>query len=127
MVCRDLKRGQTAQEEIKITSGSKSIDLLIADLSSQADIRSLAKAIHERYTRLHVLIKNAGLVLSKRTLSADGIEMTIATNHLGPFLLTRLLLDLLEKSSPSRIINVSSAIHKWARIDLNDIQYENRK
>lgn len=127
LVCRDLKKGQAALEEIKITSGSKSIDLLIADLSSQIEIRSLAKTIYERYSKLHVLINNAGLVLSKRKLSADGIEMTIATNHLGPFLLIRLLLNLLEKSSPSRIINVSSAVHKWARIDLSDFQYENRK
>ncbi len=127
MVCRDLKKGQVALEEIKTTSGSKAIDLLIADLSSQIEIRSLAKVVHERYSRLDILINNAGLVLSKRKLSADGIEMTIATNHLGPFLLIRLLLNLLEKSSTSRIINVSSAAHKWARIDLSDLQYENRK
>ena len=127
MVCRDLKRGQSALEEIKRTSGSKSIDLLIADLSSQAEIRSLAKSIYDRYSRLDVLINNAGLVLSKRMLSVDGIEMTLATNHLGPFLLTHLLLNLLEKSAPSRIINVSSAVHKWARIDLADLQYEKRK
>lgn len=127
MVCRDLERGQTALEEIKMTSGSKSIDLLIADLSSRAQIRSLTKKIYERYLTLHVLINNAGLVLSKKTFSADGIEMTLATNHLGPFLLTSLLLNLLEKSAPSRIINISSAIHKWAKIDLADLQYEDRK
>lgn len=127
MVCRDLDRAQAALEDIKIKSGSSSIDLLIADLSSQADIRSLAKIMYERYSALHILINNAGLVLSKRTLSADGIEMTLATNHLGPFLLTHLLLDLLEKSTPSRIINVSSAIQKWAKINLTDLQYENHK
>ena len=127
IVCRNLEKGQTALEEIKTLSGSHSIDLLIADLSAQTDIHLLAKTIYERYSRLDILINNAGLVLSKKTLSTDGIEMTLATNYLGPFLLTRLLLDLLEKSKPSRIINISSAIHKWAKMDLTDLQYENRK
>src|SRR5205823_807689 len=106
---------------------SKSIDLLITDLSSQAEIRLLAKTIHERYSKINVLINNAGLVLFKKKLSVDGIEMTLATNYLAPFLLTQLLLDLLEKNAPSRIINISSAIHKWAKIDLADLQFEHRK
>ena len=127
MVCRDFARGSTAFEEIKALSGSKSIDLLIADLSSQADIHLLVKAIYDRYPALHILINNAGLVLSKKILSVDGIEMTLATNYLGPFLLNNLLIDLLTKSQPSRIINVSSAIHKLAKLDLSDLQYDKRK
>lgn len=127
MVCRSTDKGRLAFDEIKKISGSKSIDLLIADLSSQAEIRSLAKTIHERYTKLDVLINNAGIVLSKKTVSTDGIEMTLATNHLAPFLLTHLLLDLLEKGTPSRIINISSAIHKWAKINFADLQFEHRK
>jgi NAD(P)-dependent dehydrogenase (short-subunit alcohol dehydrogenase family) len=126
MVCRNEEKSRLALEEIKTTSGSTSIDLLIADLSSQTEIHLLAKTLHERYSKLHVLINNAGVVVSKKTLSIDGIEMMLATNHLGSFLLTNLLLDLLQKSEPSRIINISSAIHKWAKIDLNDLQYEHR-
>jgi len=127
MVCRNAEKSRVALEQIKAISGSKSIDLLIADLSSHAEIRSLAKTIHDRYSMLHVVINNAGLVLYKKKLSTEGIELTLTTNHLGPFLLTNLLLDLLEKGAPSRIINVSSAIHKWGKIDLDDLQFERRK
>lgn len=127
MVCRNAEKGRAALEEIKTNSGSQSVDLLIADLSSQAEIRVLAKTIHEQYPVLHVLINNAGLVTAKKALSKDGIEMTQATNHLGPFLLTHLLLDLLQKSAPARVINISSAIHKWAKVDLDDLQYDRRK
>jgi len=127
MVCRNSKKGQAVLDEIKTISGSTSIDLLIADLSSQTEIRSLAKTIHDRYSTLHVLINNAGLVNSKKILSVDGIEMTLATNHLAPFLLTSLLMDLLKNSVPARIVNISSAVHKWAKLDLDDLQYEHRK
>jgi len=127
MVCRNEEKGRMTLQEIKILSGSNSIDLLIADLSSQVDIRLLVKTIYHNYPKLDVLINNAGVVLAKKMLSSEGIEMTLATNHLGPFLLTNLLLDLLQKNTPSRIINISSAIHKWARLDLNDLQYARRK
>lgn len=127
MVCRNVERGQAALAEVKARSGSQQVDLLIADLSSQTAIHALAKTIHERYDALHVLINNAGLVLTKKALSSDGIEMTLATNHLGPFLLTHLLIDLLQQSAPARIINISSAIHKWGRVDLDDLQYVRRK
>ena len=127
MVCRDFNKGQSTLEEIKIASGSQSIDLLIADLSSQKNIQILSKTIYENYPKLHVLINNAGVVLSKKIFSADGVEMTLATNYLGPLRLTLALHHLLEKSAPSRIINIFSAIHKWARLDLTDLQYEKRK
>jgi NAD(P)-dependent dehydrogenase (short-subunit alcohol dehydrogenase family) len=127
MVCRNEAKGRAALEAIEAMSGSSAIDLLIADLSSQADIRALAKKIHAQYTHLDVLINNAGLVLPKKTFSIDNIEMTLATNHLAPFLLSNLLLDLLQKSAPSRIINISSAIHRWGKIDLDDLQYTRRK
>ncbi len=127
MVCRDESKGKTALAEIKAQSGSDQVTLLIADLSSQASIRQLAKTIHEQYSNLNVLINNAGIVLTKRELSVDGIEMTLATNHLGPFLLTQLLLDLLKNNAPSRIINISSAVHKWGKIDFADLQFTNKK
>lgn len=127
MVCRNAVKGELAFSEIKQKSGSTSVDLLIADLSLQNDIRALADTIHKRYTKLTILINNAGVVQTKKVLSVDGVEMTLATNHYGPFLLTQLLLDLLMQGSPARIINISSAIHKWAKIDLNDLQYSQRK
>lgn len=127
LVCRDAAKGQAALEEIKAVSGSQKVDLLLADLSSQAEIRSLAKTIYDRYPALHVLINNAGVVLRERKNSVDGIEMTLATNYLGPFLLSYLLLDLMRASKPARILNVSSAIHQWARLDLEDLQFTQRK
>lgn len=126
MVCRDKNKGMQAQAAIKTMSGSESVDLFIADLSSQADIRALAKSITMNYPRIDVLINNAGLVLKQKNLSQDGIEMTLATNYLGPFLLTHLLLDTLKKCASARIINISSAAHQWGKIDLEDLQYTRR-
>jgi NAD(P)-dependent dehydrogenase (short-subunit alcohol dehydrogenase family) len=97
-------------------------------MSSQASIRALAEQIQRKYPRLDVLVKNAGGAAPARTLSADGIEMTLATNHLGPALLTLLLLDVLKASAPSRIINVSSSVaQRPARLDMNDLQFQRRK
>lgn len=127
MVCRNLKRGQIALQEIMKLSGSKSIDLLVADMSSQSSICALAKTIHERYSRIDILVNNAGCWLKKKLFSVDGIEMTLATNYLGPLLLSYLLIDLLKKGAPSRIINITSDMHKWAKIDLDDLQFKNRK
>jgi NAD(P)-dependent dehydrogenase (short-subunit alcohol dehydrogenase family) len=126
MVCRDETKGLAAQAEIKHVAKNK-IDLLIADFSSQADIRKLAKIIHERYPVLHVVINNAGIILTKKELSVDGIETTLATNVLGPFLLSNLLLDILKMNAPARIINISSAIYKWGKLDVNDLQFNTRK
>src|SRR5262245_48221470 len=127
MVCRNAEKGKEALEEIRRESGSSQVDLLIADMSSQASVRALAEQILQKYPRLDVLVNNAGGAAPSRTLSADGIEMTLATNHLGPALLTLLLLDLLKASAPARIINVSSEAQRRARLDLNDLQFERRK
>jgi len=101
--------------------------LLLCDLSSQDSIRKLVAEFKNQYQYLHVLINNAGVMLSKRTLSVDGIEMNFAVHHLAPFLLTNLLLDILKKSAPSRIINVTSAAHRMAQMDFDDLQSENKK
>jgi NAD(P)-dependent dehydrogenase (short-subunit alcohol dehydrogenase family) len=127
MVCRNAEKGKAALEEIRRESGSSQVDLLIADMSSQASVRALAEQIQQKYPRLDVLVNNAGGSAPAATLSADGIEMTLATNHLGPALLTLLLLDLLKASAPSRIINVSSSEAQQARLDINDLQFERRK
>src|SRR5579862_8474926 len=127
MVCRNAEKGEAALEEIRRESGSSQVDLLIADMSSQASVRALAEQIQRKYPRLDVLVNNAGGASLARTLSADGIEMTLAANHLGAALLTLLLLDLLKASAPARIVNVSSSEAQAARLDMNDLQFERRK
>jgi NAD(P)-dependent dehydrogenase (short-subunit alcohol dehydrogenase family) len=128
MVCRNAEKGKAALEEIRRGSGSSQVDLLMADMSSQASIRALAEQIQQKYPRLDVLVNNAGGTALARTLSADGIEMTLAANHLGAALLTLLLLDLLKASAQSRIVNVSSCeAQQPSRLDMDDLQFERRK
>jgi NAD(P)-dependent dehydrogenase (short-subunit alcohol dehydrogenase family) len=128
MVCRNAEKGKAALEEIRREFGSSQLDLLIADMSSQASVRALAEQIQRKYPSLDVLVNNAGGCARARTLSADGIEMTLATNYLGAALLTLLLLDLLKASAPSRIVNVSSSeAQSPTRLDTNDLQFERRK
>jgi len=127
LVCRNRQRGEAALGEIQRETGSSKLDLLIADLSSLESVRALASGIQRNYPRLDVLINNAGAAVPERTLSSDGIEMTLAGNYLGAALLTLLLLDLLKASAPSRIVNVSSQAQRSARLDLNDLEFEQRK
>jgi retinol dehydrogenase 14 len=124
MVGRDQGKGEAALAEIKEKSTNASVDLVLADLSSQEQIRRLAVEFKEAYPRLDVLINNAGLFRSKRITTADGLEMTFAVNHLAYFLLTKLLLDVLEASAPSRIVNVSSGEQRNGTIDFDDLQGE---
>jgi NAD(P)-dependent dehydrogenase (short-subunit alcohol dehydrogenase family) len=123
---RDRDRGETAIEEIRRDSGNERVSLMLADLSVQAEARGLAEEFRERHDRLDVLVNNAGLVRSRRVETPDGLELTLAVNHLAPFLLTNLLLDLLKKSAPSRVITVSSEARRGASIDFDDLQSERR-
>jgi NAD(P)-dependent dehydrogenase (short-subunit alcohol dehydrogenase family) len=124
MVGRDRGRGQAALAEIKEGSANASVDLMLADLSSQQEIHRLADDFKEAYPRLDVLINNAGVIRSERIMTSDGIEMTFAVNHLAYFLLTDLLLDMLKASAPSRIVNVASGEQRNGIIDFNDLQGE---
>lgn len=124
MVSRNPERGEMARAEIRQESGNTAVDLLVADLASQASIRQLAADFKSRYQHLHVLINNAGLTKKERTLTEDGLEMTLAVNHLAPFLITNLLLQVLKTSAPARIVNVSSMVHKWGVINFDDLQGE---
>jgi len=126
MVSRDLARGKSAQSEIKAKSGNDAVDLLLADLSSQQSIRQLAEDFKQRYTKLHVLINNAGMSSLRRRETVDGLEMTFAVNHLAPFLLTNVLLDVIKASAPSRIINVSSDAHEAGYFKMDDLQSEKK-
>ncbi len=122
MVCRDRTKGEAVQNEIKTKSGNNAVDLLLADLSSQQSICQLAENFQQHYTHLHVLINNAGVFMLTRRETVDGLEMTFAVNHLAPFLLTNLLLDVLKNSAPARIVNVSSESHQSGYIKLDDLQ-----
>jgi NAD(P)-dependent dehydrogenase (short-subunit alcohol dehydrogenase family) len=126
-VARDQGRGEAAVDEIKRGSGSSDVELMLCDLASQASIRGFAEAFKAKHDALHVLVNNAGAILGERTLTDDGIERTFATNHLGYFLLTNLLLDVIEASAPARIVNVSSEAHRQATsLDLDAIvRFEN--
>ena len=123
---RDPKRGELAVEEIWAESFGGSVELMLADLAVQAEVRRLAEEFMERYDRLDVLVNNAGLVQSTRTETRDGIETTLAVNHLAPFLLTNLLLDLLKSSAPSRVVTVSSEAQRWGRMDFDDLQSKSK-
>jgi retinol dehydrogenase-14 len=126
MVSRDKDKGEAALFEIRTLSGNKNIDSMVADLSSQDSVRELAHDFKARYKKLHVLINNAGIFLPKRVSTVDGLEATFATNHLGHFLLTNLLLDVLKASAPSRIINITSSAHRGTEINFEDLQGEKK-
>jgi NAD(P)-dependent dehydrogenase (short-subunit alcohol dehydrogenase family) len=123
IVARDDARGAEAVASIEGEGGS-TVDLLHADLLSQASIRALSDEILERYPRIDVLINNAGAIFVQRELTVDGIERTWALNHLAPFLLTTLLLDRLKASAPSRIITTASDAHKGKLIPFDDLSAE---
>ena len=114
LVGRNETKTETAANRIVEDTGNGAVRYLLADLSSQADVRRLAAEVIDGMPRLDVLVNNAGAAFLSRRRSADGIEMTFALNHLGYFLLTTLLLDLLGRSSPARIVNVASAAHSSA-------------
>jgi NAD(P)-dependent dehydrogenase (short-subunit alcohol dehydrogenase family) len=124
MVVRNKEKGEVARSEIIRGSQNALVDLLIADLSSLESVRRLATEFEKKYSKLHVLINNAGLFNQRRHVTADGYENTFATNYLAPFLLTNLQLDQLKASAPSRIINVSSVGHYNGHINFNDLNLE---
>jgi NAD(P)-dependent dehydrogenase (short-subunit alcohol dehydrogenase family) len=122
---RNRERGESVQREIRRATGNDQVDLLIADLASQRQIHELALAIERRYHRMDVLVNNAGVYMKQRRLTEDGLEMTFAVNHLAPFLLTHLLLDLLRASAPARVVTVSSTTHQSIRqLDFDNLQGE---
>ncbi len=126
IVSRDKDKGEAALIEIRSKSGNRNVDMMVADLSSQDSVRELAHDFKGRHKKLHVLINNAGIYLPKRVVTVDGLEATFATNHLGHFLLTNLLLDVLKISAPSRIINITSSAHYGSEINFDDVEGEKK-
>ena len=128
LVGRDRDRGERTVAEIRSESGNDDISLLLADLSSQRDIRQLAAEFLASGRPLHVLLNNAGVVNLRREETPDGIETTFAVNHLAYFLLTELLLERLKESAPARIVNVASDAHAQAggRLDFEDLESRKR-
>jgi len=124
MIGRDAGKTTQKLEEVRRRSGSTTVDSLLCDFSSQAQVRRLAEEFLARYDKLHVLVNNAGTVFTNRTVTADGIESTFAVNYLGPFLLTNLLLDVLKASAPARVIIVSSSGHYRGTMDFSDLGFE---
>jgi retinol dehydrogenase 14 len=123
---RDLGRASRARATILQQAPGATIEIFLADLSSQVEIRRLSAEVRQRSPRLDVLVNNAGSVFGRRLETVDGLERTFALNHLAPFLLTNLLLDRLEASSPSRVVTVSSGAHQRAALDFDDLQNRNR-
>jgi len=126
MACRSATRGEAARQDIVRDSGNSKIYLEIVDLASEDSTRSFAEEFKRKYPRLDALINNAGVYTPHREVTPDGLERTFAVNYLSGFLLTHLLLDLLIKSAPSRIVNVSSSAHSGGTIHFNDLQGEQR-
>jgi len=125
LLARNRQKAERTQQELKASTGNQQVDVVIADLSVMQQVRDVAAQLHDKYPRLDVLVNNAGLMFgAERELSADGYEMTLATNHLGPFLLTSLLLDLLQKSPAARIVNVASMAYRFSKPTLDDLQSE---
>ena len=123
LLARNADKAGATQREIRAAAGHNRVDVLLADLADQAQVRRAAAEFNARYPRLDVLVNNAGLIFgAQRQLSADGHELGLATNHLGPFLLTALLFDKLKASRAARVVNLASMGYKLAKPDLADMQ-----
>jgi NAD(P)-dependent dehydrogenase (short-subunit alcohol dehydrogenase family) len=123
---RDRARAELAAAEITAKSGNPAVDVFVADLSSQGEVRELAGEVLAAYPRLDVLLNNVGGFWAHRHMTADGLEHTFALNHLAPFLLTGLLLQRLRASAPARIVTVSSGAQSLGKIDFDDLMGERK-
>ena len=123
IVARSEEKGRGASAEIASECEAAKVDLIVADLSSQTQVKRAAAEFRSRHERLDVLVNNAGVFVPSRHTTVDGVEETFAVNHLSCFLLTRELLDLLKKGAPSRVVNVSSAAHRYGTMHWNDLEF----
>eukprot|EP01121_Diplochlamys_sp_Union-15-3_P013531 TRINITY_DN4204_c0_g1_i7.p1 TRINITY_DN4204_c0_g1~~TRINITY_DN4204_c0_g1_i7.p1 ORF type:complete len:168 (-),score=19.23 TRINITY_DN4204_c0_g1_i7:342-845(-) len=119
LACRDMKKCDLAAQYIKENTGSKNVECMELDLSSLSSIRSFAKNFTSKDIPLHLLINNAGVMIPPLSRTKEGFELQFGVNHVGHFMLTRLLLNKLKDGSPSRIVNVSSLAHKRGNDAIN--------
>lgn len=120
-VARNQEKGERLVRELGASANGASIDLLLGDLSSLADVRSVAAAFRRKHDRLHVLVNNAGAIFRDYALSKDGLEMTFALNHMAYFLLTQELLDVLKGTPGARVVSTASHAHRGGRVDADTI------
>ncbi|KOC62079.1 Retinol dehydrogenase 13 [Habropoda laboriosa] len=121
MACRDMDKCEIERVQMVMETRNKYIYCRKCDLASQTSIRNFVNEFKKEHKKLHILINNAGVMSCPKTYTEEGIEMQLGVNHMGHFLLTNLLLDVLKDSAPARIINVSSAAHKRGKINLKDL------
>lgn len=122
-VARDAGRGEETVADLRASTGNPRVELLLCDLSSQASIRAAAAEFRARHDRLHVLVNQAGFFTSERKLTVDGVESMFAVNHLAYFLLTNLLLDVLKRSAPSRIVVGTGGVEAAGKIWFDDLTF----
>jgi NAD(P)-dependent dehydrogenase (short-subunit alcohol dehydrogenase family) len=122
LACRNREKGEAALNDIRQKSGSSALELMTVDLADLSSVRKMAAGYLDTHAKIDVLINNAGLILTKRSVTVDGFETTFQVNYLSHFLLTHLLLDSLKRSAPSRVINVSSSAHTSGHMHFDDLQ-----
>jgi NAD(P)-dependent dehydrogenase (short-subunit alcohol dehydrogenase family) len=123
IVSRSEDKGRAAAADIEAAGGGRPVDLIVADLSSRAEVHRVAAEFRARHARLDVLVNNAGVYVPERHVTVDGLEETLAVNHLAYFILTRLLVDLIKASAPARIVNTSSDAHGRGKMRWDDLQF----
>lgn len=126
LVCRNIEKAQGVKAELAALFNAR-VDLVQADFSNLDDVQSAASQILHQFPSIHILINNAGIHLTKRILTADGFETAFCVNHLASFLFTRLLLERMIASAPSRIIQVNSEGHRFGGLKLDDLTWEKRR
>ena len=124
VVGRSQQKAEDTVQRIQSETGSNSIQYLLTDFADLQQVRDLVSSFKNQYSRLDVLINNAGAFFNTRRQTAYGVEMTFLVNHLAPFLLTNLLLDVIKMSPAARIINVSSDAHKYGSMDFNNLEFK---
>ncbi|MBU1095140.1 MAG: SDR family NAD(P)-dependent oxidoreductase [Bacteroidetes bacterium] len=124
---RNMEKGNAAANKIRAQHNNSDIQVMELDLASLESVRVFASRFKEKYEKLDILINNAGVMIPPYSKTDDGFELQFGTNHLGHFALTGLLMEFLNKSNEARIVNVSSAAHKYGKIDFADLNWEKRK
>ena len=124
LACRSEDRALQAKADIDASVPGAETEVLLVDLGSQSSVREAAVELGERFDRLDLLVNNAGIQIRSRQVTDEGHDLMLAVNHLGPFLLTNLLLPLLDAGAPARIVTVASDAHRFGKLDIDDIEAE---